>query len=423
MGNTKTSRALTQFRACFDKKSIEDLAVTSGFTRRFRKVRPFELVLAGIATLSRGGKSTLADIRREYIQLTGENVEYKPFHNRLVKDEFEILLRGIAERAISSLTPKVNRASRRALAKFEDVLVQDGSSFRVHDALTDIFPRRFGHFGGCAGVEVHATMSLLSDQITRLAISADTAPERPYLPEPEDMKKCLILGDRGYADLKYARRVKDAGGDVLIRTQRCNPVVKRLWVEGERVALQQGRNAAQVMHEHSNATLDMDAEWRMPSVSLRLVSFCLPNGSGYVHLLTTLGRRLMPANTLAQLYRLRWQVELLFREFKSHAGLTRWNTRSASLTRALIWLSVITVTVKRFVAHQSGSVERIASTLTASRVLESRLPLLLTSLSQGRSLRSEFESLLKFLRENASRAHPERDRRSGRYAQFLEVVG
>ena len=162
-------------------------------------------------------------------------------------------------------------------------------------------------------------MSLLSDQLTRLAISADTTAERPYLPEPEDMKKCLILGDRGYADLKYAQRVKEAGGDVLIRTQRCNPVVKRLWIDGERVALPRGRNAAQVMHTHPNTTLDMDAEWRIPSVSLRLVSFCLPNGSGYVHLLTTLGRTRISANTLAQLYRLRWQVELLFREFKSHA--------------------------------------------------------------------------------------------------------
>lgn len=422
MGKTKTSKALVQFRACFDRNVIEELAVTCGFTRRFRKVRPFELVLAGIATLGRGGRSTLADIRREYIQLTGETVEYKPFHNQLVKDEFETLLRELAARAISSLAPKANRASRRALAGFQDVLVQDGSSFRVHDALTDIFPRRFGHFGGCAGVEVHATMSLLSDQITRLAISADTAPERPYLPEPVDMKNRLILADRGYVDLKYARRVKDAGGDVLIRTQRCNPVVKRLWIDGERAEIHQGLKAAQVMLEHPNATLDMDAEWRTPGVSLRLVSFCLPDGNGYVHLLTTLGRRLMSANTLAQLYRLRWQVELLFRELKSHSGLTRWNTRSESLTRAMIWLSVITVTVKRFVAHQSGSAESVTSTLTVSRVLESRLPPLLTLLSQGRSLARHFQALLKFLAANASRTHPERDRRAGRYAQFLEVV-
>jgi hypothetical protein len=176
------------------------------------------------------------------------------------------------------------------------------------------------------------------------------------------------------------------------------------------------------MLEHPNATLDMDGEWPTPGVSLRLVSFCLPDGNGYVHLLTTLGRRLTSANTLAQLYRLRWQIELLFRELKSHSGLTRWNTRSESLTRAMIWLSVITVTVKRFVAHQSSSAESVTSTLTVSRVLESRLPPLLTLLSQGRALARHLHALLKFLAANASRAHPERDRRAGRYAQFLEVV-
>ncbi len=63
MGNTKTNRALAQFRACFDKKFIEELAVSSGFTRRFRKVRPFELVLAGIATLSRDTRYDESAIR------------------------------------------------------------------------------------------------------------------------------------------------------------------------------------------------------------------------------------------------------------------------------------------------------------------------------------------------------------------------
>lgn len=88
----------------------------------------------------------------------------------------------------------------------------------------------------------------------------------------------------------------------------------------------------------------------------------------------------------------------------------------------MIWLSVITVALKRFVAHQSGNSERVTSTLVVSKVLEARLPPLLTLLSQGSSLRRHFQSLLSFLTTNASRAHPKRDQRSGRYARFLEVV-
>ena len=187
-------------------------------------------------------------------------------------------------------------------------------------------------------------------------------------------------------------------------------------------ALDEPGSQHKVMHEHPNTTLDMDAQWRKPEVSLRLVSFCLPDESGHMHLLTTLGRKQVSAHALAELYRLRWQVELLFREFKSHSGLTRWNTRSESLTRAMIWLSVITVTLKRFIAHQSSDSERVTSTLTVSKVLQSRLPSLLTVLSQGRRLKRQFESLLSFLAANASRAHPKRDQASGRYAQFLEVV-
>lgn len=166
----------------------------------------------------------------------------------------------------------------------------------------------------------------------------------------------------------------------------------------------------------------MDAIWRKPRVSLRLVCFALPAAVGYVHLITTVDRKVASAEILAEIYRLRWQIELLFRELKSHAGLVRWNTRSQSLTRAMIWLSVATLTLKRFISHQSSAAGMAASTLTCAKVLATDLPSFLARVSQGRTLLAPFKKLLAFLQKHASRAHPARDRRIGRYAQFLEPV-
>lgn len=105
----------------------------------------------------------------------------KAFHNQLVKTEFEAFMRSVATLLVTELSSLTNRQSLQELSLFKDILIQDGSSFRVHDERCDLFPRRFGHFGGSAGVELHTTMSLFTDQIARLSISVDTDPERPFL--------------------------------------------------------------------------------------------------------------------------------------------------------------------------------------------------------------------------------------------------
>jgi hypothetical protein len=62
------------------------------------------------------------------------------------------------------------------LKRFEQVLLQDGSSFALHPDLAEIFPNRFkGH--SPAGIKCHMTMSLADVQPIKLGISAETASE------------------------------------------------------------------------------------------------------------------------------------------------------------------------------------------------------------------------------------------------------
>jgi len=51
---------------------------------------------------------------------------------------------------------------------------------------------------------------------------------------------------------------------------------------------------------------------------------------------------------VGQLYRLRWQIELLFKEWKSHASLRSFDTSKPTIAEAMIWLSLLGATLKRF---------------------------------------------------------------------------
>jgi hypothetical protein len=128
---------------------------------------------------------------------------------------------------------------------------------------------------------------------------------------------------------------------------------------------------------------------------------------------------------VGQLYRLRWQIELLFKEWKSYGNLHRFDTSKAPIAEGLIWASLLSATLQRFVAHAAErtlgidlSTQRVAA--SARHYLDAILrTLIIPQLSLLQTLREVFA----FMRDNARRAHPLRDRRTGRLSSGLRLVG
>lgn len=156
----------------------------------------------------------------------------------------------------------------------------------------------------------------------------------------------LVIGDRGYCNAPGVAHVLDCGAQVLVGynlrsmpayDQRGDLVDVMLWLGALRV----GKPAELRVQVVSNA--HGASRW----VQGRLVAERLPDkeaeearrrvrrehGSaataemletaGYVVLFTTASRGAMPARRCLAAYRLRWQVELLFKRCKSLCGLDR----------------------------------------------------------------------------------------------------
>ena len=102
------------------------------------------------------------------------------------------------------------------LGEFGRIVLQDGCSFAVKDALDEHYPGRFKKQNPAA-VELHVTMSVLNESVEKVTLTADTAPERPHLPSPEALRDDLLLADRGYFDLDYLGAVNGAGGYFVVR--------------------------------------------------------------------------------------------------------------------------------------------------------------------------------------------------------------
>ena len=116
-------------------------------------------------------------------------------------------------------------------------------------------------------------------------------------------------------------------------------------------------------------------------------------------------------------YKLRWQGELLFKEWKSYTNLHKFDTEKEAISEALIWASLAASAMKRFLAHAAEHLlEVVISTRKASMPSAYDLPELFRALRHGDGpwYRRALKAMIRYLGENAKRAHPKRDAQTGR---------
>jgi len=425
---TQLSTAAEKLRNVLQTQTLCALGRATGLTKRMREVTPDRFALSLICALAMGKVNSLADVVRSFNALTGRSVQYKPFHNQLSKAAFPVFMERVCEKMLGELVGKVLRpVSRSVLDAFDDIWIQDGTSFALHHGLAEAFPGRFTTLTPAA-VEIHATMSLYQDEAIAISIAPDSWGEREFLPAPTALRGILILADRGYTDKAYARHVTAAGGSFVIRFKKgMNPTVVSGWVANTRMRGLVGKPLHALMGKFRKKTVDLDVVWGTGEhkIEMRLLLAWNPQEQAHMILATNLNRETFDTATVLTLYRLRWQVELLFKEWKSHSNMHKFSTTKPQIAEGMMWASLCAAILKRYLAHTVDWIYKAADTSTrkVAMALGHHLPPLIKALLHNRNILKRFQELLEYLKSNASRAHPVRDRKRGRLALDLQLVG
>ena len=430
MSRSHATRFARALRATLGFTSVTARGREIRHCRRLRDVTPQRLVCALVEALGASRVETIADILRTFNAQTGLRTQYKAFYNRLAQPAFPRFMQQIYQDILRNLSVNILRpAADGKLAHFKDVVVQDGSSFAVHDALARTFGGRFTTIRPAA-VEVHTFLSLFHDQVIDVAVAPDKAAERQFLPPAETLTGKLLLADRGYQSLNYWAAVHAAGGFFVMRgTHDLNPRIRT--VRGPHGVLPRfaGRRLQEVIHAFPRRRLDVDVEWTRAggqTVRLRLVLIWIRPERAYTVLVSNVSRRVLTPRQVATLYRLRWQIELVFKEWKSYANLHAFSSANPAIVEGLIWASLCAAALKRSLAHvaQRSHAGKAISTRVVAMCGVHILPKLLRSALTGfRQLETIVHDILRYLWDNAGRAHPQRDRLRGRMRFGLDYVG
>jgi hypothetical protein len=428
MDHGQLSMVADQFQWVFSEALLNACGKAVKLCRRQRVITPFRLGLALTATCARQRVETIADFHCGFNALFGTTVTYKAFYNQVAKPQFADFARTMTERLVSDMTLKVlGFAQGRVFAEFRHIVLQDGSSFAIHDGLREVFPGRFKVVKPAA-VELHTTMDLLCDAPTTVVLTPDTTSEQAFLPEPASLQACLLLADRGYLDWHYLQRVVHQGGVFLIRAKAgLHPHVIEAFREAGKRLRSLRNKPLQVIHAKlpKRQRVERVVQWQVDGRArcLRLILRWHRRTRSFCYLLTNLAPQRYPLDTICRAYTWRWQVELLFKEWKSYANLHAFDTANAALVEGLMWIAIAAAALKRFCAHMTQLLTAVPmSTRKVAMCAVHVLGDVVEALKSGAQARlyAALEAAIMYLSCHAHRAHPARDRRTGRAQLGLE---
>jgi hypothetical protein len=186
-------------------------------------------------------------------------------------------------------------------------------------------PSRYGH----GGVKLHTMIDIQGSIPVFIDITHARAGDVLVMDKIVPQPGCYIVMDRGYVDFERLYRfhqamayfVIRAKGDLLFKRRQSHPIEKATGLRCDQTIVLTGRKTA----------------LRYP-VPLRRVSYYSEEIGARLVFLTN--DFLLPALTVAAIYRQRWQVELFFKWIKQHLRIKRFFGTSSNSVKTQIWIAV-----------------------------------------------------------------------------------
>jgi len=152
----------------------------------------------------------------------------------------------------------------------------------------------------------------------------------------------LFLADRGYFKLSYLGSINISGGFYIFRAQTTvNPVFIAAFNRHGKVLKRFSQKKQKDVKKHirRSVIVDMDVEGK---TNYRLIASWPKGKSKPTYWATNLSRKKFSTEAVIKLYSIRWQIELLFKKWKSYCNLQKFNIRNATMMEGLVCASLLT---------------------------------------------------------------------------------
>lgn len=318
MFNTLFPSIRKLFDSLFHRDFVLSAARHLGAIRRLRLLHPFDFLWAIVGCALGDEHRSIATARRQFFHSTGLMPEESSFYDRINTG-----MVSLAWLLFLHTVKNSNRNQRQQLAhtlklSAHDIRVVDASQVTLPYRAAVQFPSTDSRHGG---VKLTLTLSLLESLLTQVRLTDARTHDRMAFELPADVSHVLYLMDRGYSDHGLFAEIHKRGGFFLTRLKESSiPVVRII-----RCGLSSSyRGQPLPRNKPLGSLVDVDCSFRIKGRKpkrFRVVG--LPGSAvkgqqgARFWLVTNLASTQVDAQMLGVLYRLRWNIETLFRLLKS----------------------------------------------------------------------------------------------------------
>lgn len=357
---------------------LRETASAVGCVQRQRKVDPVTFFWVLVLGFGVGVQRSLASLRRAYETVAGETLVPSAFYDRF-HPKLLAFLRACLTRGIDELVAHTSLALGEKLQGFKDVVVADGTILRLHDQLAPVFPGA-RHL---AELKIHLVSGITTNTKTIRLYPGKTA-EIQTLRVGAWVRDCILLFDLGYFKYQLFSRIRRNGGHFVSRLKdSANPTIVRV-LRTHRGAVRDltGQRLRDILPGLQREVLDVEVAVTFrrrvyrgrttPATErFRLVGVRDPETGAYHCYLTDLSPEQLSAEDVAQLYRARWSIELLFKELKRLYQLDVITSAAPVVVEALVLTALLTLVVShRILNHLRSLVPAQAARFTPLRWAE-----------------------------------------------------
>jgi hypothetical protein len=418
-------------------KSIDDLARDTHCVRRQRKFSGASLTKTLVLTVllrpAARNRDYQAMAAKAGVLVTEEAIDHR------FTDELVLFLEALLRQAVSQ-TLAAKAADTPLLKKFSDVRIGDSTTLTLPDEFADRFPSCGGsENAGLAAMKIQVLWSLLMGHILAWQITSGRASDaKSEIAAALPPARSLSVLDLGYFSLDRFRRVGEADAYWISRLQhgtkvfdtagKCLDLSAFLRMQGKDglvdVAVLLGEKERIACRLIAVRVPEEVASRRRQRISEKARDHGREPSQEYLELqgwtifVTNCKEELLTWKEVVVLYRARWQIELLFKLWKSHNHLAALELSvSPQRQMAVLYAKLIGVVVQHWILLSEAWNDVRRSLRKAAAVLRDWIVLLLAVLDDCKRL---CDLLSRLGASIAATAHITRRKKHPSLFQLLE---
>ena len=295
--------------------------------------------------------SSIESIRRFMIYTFEIRISKGAFWERLSRKRFKNILQTILADLIKKM-PSLTIIGEEILDKLKvsSILLIDSSSITLWDGAKKSYPGSRSY----AGIKWHACFNLLSGKMEWFSTSASSAHDRKHFPDIDLLKGKLIVFDLGYWDYGLFDAINRAQGFFLSRVKTNAVITINQVVKGIGRELVGAKLCSDHLKKRRRRIVEFIGKigGSESSKCYRVIGFWNTADKKYHWYVTNLQ---VPAIAIYWLYRIRWQIELIFKGCKRSLNLDeKVTSNNDNIIESLVLSTLIASFAIQSVFHEGA---------------------------------------------------------------------